>query len=472
MIPLSTMGAMLAWHLMTGLPEVRALVSQLGAADFVERESAMKRLDQLGELSLPMLVLARSSTNVEIASRAEILSTEIQRRVNDTRFLRAATFRMPPPPTTWQACVEALQSHAGVRLEFPEPELRLRNPKPLWTEPLTFWQAIDRLCETADFEVAEVTYTPGTIDYRPIYRIATRRRGAVVGASENRHAVRVSASVMPKQFQRLSEHSMILTAIPEPHLQILRIDGLEISKLRDTEGEEWKDLMPILSAELPQPQIRNRGLRGGGFIVESREGVVLMPKVEPGFFIPNRMQLLARFTPQKPTSTKTFQEFEGNLQATVRGPTGVLVRIENLQNQKLKTVSENGITVIARVVTSVREGNPRQELLILDVIYSPWIAFGTRRPDDVDQPSSRASLTQGLQVLDTDGNEIEVIQSSSMNPRGFGLVNGLAKDQFYLMLRSDTNQTLAKITITGSGSQSVRIPFRLTNVTLDEPQKP
>ncbi|MGL6076374.1 MAG: hypothetical protein ACRC8S_19650 [Fimbriiglobus sp.] len=472
MIPLSTVGLMFSWHLMTGLPEVRVLVSQLGASDFVERELAMKRLDELGELGLPMLFAARTDTNAEIASRAEILSDEIQKRAAETRLLRAATFRLPTPPTTWQACVEALQNHGGVRLDFPEPDLRLRNAKPLWPEPLTFWQAVDRLCEEADHEVADVVFTPGTADSRTVYRVSTRKRGAVVSASENRHAVRVSASRVPAQFRRQAEHSVVLTATPEPHLQILRIDGLEISKLRDTEGEEWKDLMPVLSPELPAPQIRSRGLRGGGFIVESREGVVLMPKPDPGFFSPNRMQLLARFTPLKPTTAKTFQEFEGNLRATVRGSTGVLVSVNDLQNQKVKTISQNGLSVLVRVVTPPVGVAPREPMLLLQTTYSPWLVFGARKPEDTDGTSTRTTPANGLQVFDANGKEIEVLQTSSISPRGLGLVNGMVQDQQLFMLRSDTNQIPAKITITGSGSQTIRIPFRLTNVTLDEPQKP
>ena len=64
--------------------DVERLVTNLGAADYAERETAEKRLLELGRLAVPALKSALKSSDAEVQFRAERLLLAQNEKVDGT----------------------------------------------------------------------------------------------------------------------------------------------------------------------------------------------------------------------------------------------------------------------------------------------------------------------------------------------------------------------------------------------------
>ena len=162
----------LAFALVVGHPgangaDPAALIAELGASRFAQREAAESALNQLGRSALPALRAAGTHPDPEIRTRA----TALLRRIEAALLVEPTTIRLDFADVPIVDALRAVNQQAGLKLTLT-PE----NPA-TWSDrrisvrtgaPLPFWQAIDALCEAgqlhyvfggqSDFDVGDATF--------------------------------------------------------------------------------------------------------------------------------------------------------------------------------------------------------------------------------------------------------------------------------------------------------------------------
>jgi len=134
--------------------EAAALVEKLGSASFAERE-ATKSLESLGSKALPALQPALKSRDPEIRMRARALINKIEGNL----LIQESLVRLDFKDATLEEIVKSLSKQAGFEVGLSPVGLTPAGPRPAGTgfgtrrvtlvepQPVSFWKAIDRLCE-------------------------------------------------------------------------------------------------------------------------------------------------------------------------------------------------------------------------------------------------------------------------------------------------------------------------------------
>jgi hypothetical protein len=132
-------------------PDPAALVLQLGASRFAERQAAGTALERLGSLALPALQAARASRDMEIKTRAAHLLVKIE-----TALLTQPTnVRLDYEGTTLTDVAQSLSRQTGFKVAlYPQNLPRWKNQRVTLRRPqlLPFWTAIDELCDVASLQ--------------------------------------------------------------------------------------------------------------------------------------------------------------------------------------------------------------------------------------------------------------------------------------------------------------------------------
>lgn len=132
-------------------PTPQALVDQLGAAKYADREAAASSLEQLGREALPALQAARDSRDMEIRTRAASLLQRIERSLLTQPTLVWLDFK----DQSLADVVKTLSQRSGMKIAlFPEnlPRWKTEGISLNEPQPLPFWKAIDRLCTEASLQ--------------------------------------------------------------------------------------------------------------------------------------------------------------------------------------------------------------------------------------------------------------------------------------------------------------------------------
>jgi hypothetical protein len=161
--------------LSTGQADPVKLVDQLGSPRFSEREEAAEALKRLGAEALPALRNAMQNDDMERRSRATALVTEIEARVMVEPTLVKLAYHDRP----LLEVVADLGNQSDVTISlFPENA-------PGWAEkrvtletagPVSFWEAIERLCREANLVVSNAPFPPQMVPNAP----ARKRRAGTL----------------------------------------------------------------------------------------------------------------------------------------------------------------------------------------------------------------------------------------------------------------------------------------------------
>jgi hypothetical protein len=131
--------------------EPSALVSQLGASRFAEREAAAQALERLGRAALPALHAARGARDPEIRVRAAGLSQKIEIAL----LTQPTKVRLDFNNAPLYEVAQVLTAQTGFKIAlYPENEPRWRRlrVKLQNSEPVDFWKAVDQLCDVAGLQ--------------------------------------------------------------------------------------------------------------------------------------------------------------------------------------------------------------------------------------------------------------------------------------------------------------------------------
>ncbi|CAN5623670.1 hypothetical protein BH23PLA1_BH23PLA1_01830 [soil metagenome] len=129
-----------------------ALVARLGSPRYADRESAARDLVELGREALPALSAARQSPDPEIRSRSGILLTKIERQIliEPTRIM--LDFQDRP----LEEVVRVVGERSGIPLVLVpagHPHWRSRRLTLQASEPIPFWETLDRLTEAGQVQL-------------------------------------------------------------------------------------------------------------------------------------------------------------------------------------------------------------------------------------------------------------------------------------------------------------------------------
>ncbi len=135
----------------SALPDPAALVLELGAPRFAERQAASEALERLGASSLPSLRLALDSRDMEVKTRARSLLLKIETAL----LTQPTSVRMKFDGQALSEVVESLSQQTGFKIAlYPQNLPRWRNQRVTLRSPqlLTFWKAVDELCDAASLQ--------------------------------------------------------------------------------------------------------------------------------------------------------------------------------------------------------------------------------------------------------------------------------------------------------------------------------
>src|SRR5688572_12819714 len=95
-------------------PSVGTLIRQLGSSKYVEREEAVRSLEQLGEKALPALADAQKHPDFEVRQRAKRLQEKIQDRLVVAKLLEPSPLKLQFKDVFLHEALREFQKHAGL----------------------------------------------------------------------------------------------------------------------------------------------------------------------------------------------------------------------------------------------------------------------------------------------------------------------------------------------------------------------
>jgi hypothetical protein len=175
--------------------EVAKLIKQLGSDEFAVREAATESLDKIGLPALPALRKAAKDGDAEISRRAEELVSRIEKRGETAAILAPKKVKLSFKGTPVPQAVDELRKQSGYNIVLQDPKNVLKDRKvTLDTGEVSFWEALDRLCEKAELIEDEPTIGRGTTP--PGIRI-TPTPGAGPGAAPGAPGIKLEIEVRP-----------------------------------------------------------------------------------------------------------------------------------------------------------------------------------------------------------------------------------------------------------------------------------
>jgi hypothetical protein len=255
-----------------GLPTVRAddpaaLVERLGAPRYAEREAAAQALEALGREALPALRSARRNDDPEVRARAAALLE----RIEAAAIIRPTRVRLDFHDRPLGEILKNLEAQSAVPLLlFPtrgDPEaLAVRSVTLHDREPVSFWEAIDRLGRTASLRT-ELRPVPigDDVDFGVGFETAGPRlaptscdgpfRVKLANLSLRRDLDLDSAAVIPGEEAEAASLTGRLLVSGEPRLILGLIGDVRLTEATDDAGRSLLRDEPPEDAERPTSDV-------------------------------------------------------------------------------------------------------------------------------------------------------------------------------------------------------------------------
>jgi len=131
--------------------DLGALVAQLGAARYADREAAAQALERIGRPALAALRSARDARDLEVKTRAASLAQKIESLL----LTQATRVQLDFDKTPLPEVATSLSRQAGFKIAlYPTNLPRWRQQRVNWRSsgPMDFWKAVDQLCDLAGLQ--------------------------------------------------------------------------------------------------------------------------------------------------------------------------------------------------------------------------------------------------------------------------------------------------------------------------------
>ena len=132
-------------------PDPAALVAQLGAARYAERQAAAEALEQIGRPALPALRTARDSRDLEVRTRAWSLTQKIEGAL----LTQPTRIRLDFDNAPLTDVTNSLSLQAGFKMAlYPQnlPKWKIQRVTLHGSQPVDFWKAVDQICDAAGLQ--------------------------------------------------------------------------------------------------------------------------------------------------------------------------------------------------------------------------------------------------------------------------------------------------------------------------------
>jgi len=469
--------------------DVRALIKQLGSDDYTEREAASKRLDAIGPGVLTELRAAAQSDNPEIVRRARDLLRKIERRIDNEKTLAPTLIALDAKDQRLDDVLAELSKQAEYDVVLSGPQFRELASRRITVSTrgmAPFWDAILRVCDAADLEVAgaggftpskplllppDALPPPRNSALPPVRPARDVNRGVVLGprGSSPRRPAAVNGAVLVEAIPFPKDtgpaHAALLQVWPEPRLAWRAASGVKVTSALDSAGEKL-----VAESVLPPSAPMAPGKRDGVVLVRNRDGSVTFLRGDiaevnsPAEFKPNARQVLVRFKPPEKAAT-TAKELAVTLLGTVRSGIEPLARATGLEANRRATGV--GIAGVEFEISYSRNPDGRLSASVT-VAYDSASATAAGVGDELPGvkgggPGRGNHTVHGVRITDAEGRpySLGVIGGSSRPIPGGRQVMTLS-----LELHPDTEGTGPPATATfwGTYAKPVEVPVVLKDV--------
>lgn len=467
------------------ITEAARLVQQLGSEDFLEREAAAKRLEELGASAIEELRAGTKSDNAETARRSLELLRKAERRVSHEKILTPTLVQLDAKDQPLDAVLAELSKQVKweVVLGGLKPEDLAAKKITIATGKVAFWDAVLKLCEVADVQIAGVSgfVAPGAMPYlgraKAGVRVAADRNRAVVleareGAAKRpfslNGAVLVEAVPFPKNVLPLAspQPAALLQAWPEPRLQWEGTAATKVTRATDAAGTR----IPAEYTPAPIPDQRTTG--NGTVIIRNPDGSITVVKGTgsdfdgPGGFKPNVRQAMILFKPGD-DAVKVAKELDVSLFAKVRTGMEPLCTVRGLEAGK--TASDTGTSGV-EISTSYGKNTEGKLVATVQLAYDVKAVTPAGVGDDLPGVRGGAGFGNhsvfGLRVTDADGKPYTLGLISGTNQLA-GPNNRLVRTlELELHREKEGHGPPAIISFWGTHARAVELPVILKDVPL------
>jgi len=466
--------------------EAARLVELLGSQDFQERETATKRLEELGTNAVEELRVGVKSDNPETARRAQELLRKAERRIVHDKILTPTMVELDVKDQPLDKVLAELSKQAKweIVLGGLKPEdLVARKITVSTGGKVAFWAAVLKLCDTADLQIAGVGgfVAPGAMPYlgraKVGVRIATDRNRAVVlearGDSPKRPmslngAVLVEAVPFPRNVLPLAtQHpSALLQAWPEPRLQWEGTAATKVTRATDTSGAKLvAEFTPI-----PTGDIRATGT--GTILIRNADGSVSVVRDTgsafelPGGFRPNVRQAVIQFKPSE-KSVISAKELGVSMFATVRTGIETLCQVRDLEAGKAVTGSApSGVDVSVIYSTNASGRLTASVQLAYDMKSIQAASVGDDLPGMRGGAGFGNHTVHGVRMTDAEGKPYTLGLSSGSNQLDPTNKRVQLKLELELHPDKDGHGPPAVLEFWGTQAKSIEVPVVLKDVPL------
>ena len=235
----------------TPTPTPAALVEQLGDPHFQTREAAGKKLLSLGERALPALQAGLSSELPEIARRCEDLIPAVKHQIDADLILTPTFVDLPDGEQLVQRVFNSLSKQTPYQCRVEGDQAVLSDKVKLTGGVMTFWEAVQTVCEAAKLEVNSVDARASSADRSsPIGTVMLR---ASVGSKRVTTHKALLIQVSPPTKDELAAHPLTSSPLavrvfPEPKVKWHRLAELELVKATDKTGQTIAPVSRVFSS--------------------------------------------------------------------------------------------------------------------------------------------------------------------------------------------------------------------------------
>ena len=467
---------------------VQALIDQLGAEDYSDRESATIKLENIGPAAIHALRSASLSSNPEVRTRAAILANKLQQLKDSKDCIAAKRVTLSYRDIPLGTALADLKKQTGLNIVI-DPT-RIANPLRRITceaKDLPIWEALEAFCIAAELREVFLMDLDSPKQRPNVNRGNLGIGGLVPPPIPNADAIpivlidgkpdrlpgdrttAVRVAVLPPKFPGhkvtlgTGEVNLCLDVTPGPGIAWQDVTGVKISRVIDSSGRPGG---AGTEKVLPPPAPDQNGM-----IIFVKPGVAMridqMGNSTLPDTVPNPRVLVTPIRVATATAT-SLKRLEGAVFGEVLAPEKQLITLNDL---KLNTnVAVAGPGEIRFTLLETKEATSNQKGTIrAQVEYpAPWVVNARRRGGicimpglGLPEPPGNPNQTYRLEAYDEKGKLISLESSNSMDMNDDGSV---------IIKKFNCNFSEkglpSKLLLVGPKYVTVQIPFVLENVPL------
>jgi hypothetical protein len=460
---------------------VPALIEQLGAEGFADREAAAAKLEVIGLPAVDALRVATRNENPEIRDRAIVVLEKIQRVSDSSKRLTAKTVALSYKDVSLGSAFNDLKTRTGLNIVL-DPN-RVANPLrkiTIETKELPVWEALEAFCQGAELQevfASELeTKKPQTLrrgyvpppptpnaDTVPVLLIDGK---AVRISGDRSSAVRILA--LPPSFTGhkvilgTGETNLCLDVTPAPGLGWQEVTAVKVSRVIDSAGRfggAGTEKSPV-----------NNFFDPTGVVMFARPGVVFRFDSSGNTILPESLQN-PRVVPVpiriSTPSAKSLKRLEGLVFGEIQVQNQQLISVTDPKSKTNTAINGPGELRLTILEMKEAPGQGKMGTMKVQLEYpSPWLTNSRRRGGfNPGWPEAPQNPRQGyhVQAFDAEGKAFPNTTSSFFaDTSDDGMV--MIQTMQY-QIRPETGLP-AKLVVVGPRVISVQVPFALENVPL------